>query len=61
MLVIAFTLITSIVVNYKKKQLADFNDKNQEIDKVLGDETEDLVDSQENERFSKNLLNFIDI
>ena len=58
-LVIAFTVITSIVVNYKRKQLDELKDKNQQMEDVIGDENLTLK-FQKDENFSKNLLNFID-
>ena len=58
-LVIAFTIITSIVVNYQTKKLKDIEEKNDQAEQVVGDE--DLnAKLQKNEIFSKNLLNFID-
>lgn len=57
-LVIAFTVITSIVVNYKRQQLKDLKDKNQQVEDALGDEN--LAFQENFENFSKNLLNFID-
>ena len=58
-LVIAFTVITSIVLNYKQNQLNDLKDKNEEMDKVLGDDETDAF-IKDFEIFSKNLNNFID-
>jgi len=58
-LVIAFTVITSIVVNYKRKQLDELKDKNQQMEDVIGDENLTLK-FQKDKNFSKNLLNFID-
>ena len=58
-LVIAFNVITSIVVNYKRKKLDELKYKNQQMEDVIGDENLTLK-FQKDENFSKNLLNFID-
>lgn len=58
-LVILFTVITSIVVNYKQKEFDDLKDKNEHIEDVLGDENA-KIKIKKSENFSKNLLNFID-
>ena len=57
--IVLFTVITSIVVNYKRKQLKDLKDKNDHVEEVLGEEN--LKIAENFETFSKNLLNFIDI
>ena len=58
-LLVAFVVITCIVVNYKRKQLDRFNDANKEMEEVIG-EQENSAKMQNIENFSKNLLNFID-
>ena len=57
--IVLFTVITSIVVNYKRKQLKELKDKNDHVEEVLGEEN--LKIAENFETFSKNLLNFIDI
>ena len=56
-LVITITIITAIVVHHQKKKLDDLNDKNQQIEDSLDNNTEIY---KENKIFFKNLLNFID-
>ena len=58
-MLILFTVITCIVVNYKIKQLDDLKDKNQQIEDAVGDEVSALF-KEKNKIFSKNLLYFID-
>ena len=57
--VIAFSIITSIVVNYKNKELNEIKDKNQQIEDILKEDVSKQV-QEKNKIFSKNLLNFID-
>ena len=57
-LLIAFVIITSIVINYKNKELDDLKNKNQHMEEVLS--KKNILNHEENENFSKNLLNFID-
>lgn len=59
-LLIAFVVITSIVLNYKNKQLENLNNKNSQMEEVLGDENAQIK-LEKDENFSKNLINFIDI
>ena len=58
-LVIAITIITSIVLNYKQNQLNDLKDKNEQIEESIG-EDKIMVKTEDFENFSKNLYNFID-
>ncbi len=58
-LVIAFAIITGIVVNFQKRKFDDLDDKNNQIEDVLGDE-ENALYTKNFSTFSKNLLNFID-
>ncbi|MBO5022453.1 MAG: hypothetical protein J6C53_03140 [Clostridia bacterium] len=58
-LVIAFAVITGIVVNFQKRKLNDLDDKNNQIEDVLGEE-ENAMFVKNFSTFSKNLLNFID-
>ena len=55
---IAFTIITSIVINFKQNQYEDLKDKNQEMDNVIDEEAQLNLGCFQN--FSKNLYNFID-
>lgn len=57
-LLVLFTVITSIVLNYKGKQLEDLKDKNQQVEDVIGPNEE--TPEEKNKIFSKNLLYFVD-
>lgn len=58
-ILIAFTIITSIALNYKKNQLDELKEKNDEMNSVLDKEVSNAL-LQDFEIFSKNIDIFID-
>lgn len=41
-LLIVFVIVTTIVINYQKQKIDEVNDKNDQIEQELGEESENL-------------------